>query len=230
MSTVSNGSMRSKSSTRQKFSAQLKDLVVTANRVLSNEKDIDNLDQILDEKKDLEGKLRLKDAEIVAKDKEITSKDKEIASLKSAKIKEMEEFQSAKTKEIKALQSAKDTLFVEFLEKFKTWDTGTTNQKGLEDKVADLKQKLRKATERVSSTEDNLTGLQTELDESQNALEDANEKLKSVNKGLSSKEWQLAGAITELEHLQEEAAALGLEVLSIEDLLENHSLTDGGLF
>lgn len=208
MSNVDSGSVTSKSSNKQKFSNLLKDLLGAANRVLGHEKDIGSFDLVLDEKRDLERKLRLKDAELLTKDKEISSKDNEIAGL----------------------QSAKDTLFREFQEKFKTWDTGTTKQKGLEVQVAELKQKLRHATERANSTKSELTGLQQELGESRKALEEGEEKLTSVRKELRSKERELTGALTDLELLQEERTALGLEDLNLGDLLANHYLIDGHLF
>jgi hypothetical protein len=70
-----NGSMTSRSSNGPKFSAQVQDLSGAAKKVLSYEKDIDSLGQILDKKKELEGKLKSKAAKVLAKDKVIASKD-----------------------------------------------------------------------------------------------------------------------------------------------------------
>jgi hypothetical protein len=70
-----NGSITSRSSNRPKFSAQVYDLLGAVKRVLSYEKDIASLNQILDEKKELKGKLKSKAVEVLAKDKVIASKD-----------------------------------------------------------------------------------------------------------------------------------------------------------
>jgi len=204
MSSVGNGSVSSKSSTTHKFSAHLKDLLGAAKRVLGHEKDIDNLDQIFDEKRKLEGKLKLRDAEI-------KTKDKEIASLRSAKIHEVSE-----------LKSAKETLFREFQDRFTTWDTGTTRQEELERQVADLKVELKRITKRADSTQDDLAELQKDFDKSEGALEDATEKLKNATKELRSKERELTGALKELEHFQEDKALLGPEDLDHDDLFANH--------
>jgi chromosome segregation ATPase len=204
MSSVGNGSVSSKSSTTHKFSAQLKDLLEAAKRVLGREKDIDNLDQILDEKRKLEGKLKLRDAEVKAK-------DKEIASLQSAKIHEVSE-----------LKSSKETLFREFQERFTTWDTGTTKQKELERQVADLKADLKRATKRADSTRNDLADLQKDFVKSKGALKDTTEKLDKVTKDLRSKERELTGALKNLEHFQEDKALLGLEDLDHDNLFANH--------
>jgi chromosome segregation ATPase len=140
-----NGSTTSKSSNRPKFSAQVQDLLGAAKKVLSHEKDIASLDQILDEKKELEGKLKSKAAEVLAKDKVIASKDQEIASLQLAKNKEIASLQSAKNKEIAKLQSTNDSLFEEFQQKYKAWDIGTTKQEDLAGEVAQLTLKLGQA-------------------------------------------------------------------------------------
>lgn len=193
MSGVGNGSVSSKSSTTHKFSAHLKDLLGTAKRVLDHEKEIGNLDQILDEKRRLEGKLKLREAEIKSKDMDIAS-----------------------------LRSAKEALFKEFQDRFTTWDTGTTKQKELERQVADLEVKLKHVTKRADSTQDDLADLQKDFDESEDALEKATEKLKNVTKELRSKERELTGALKELEHFQEDKALLGPENLAQDDLFANH--------
>lgn len=81
MSVVSNGSATSRSSNRPKFSAQLKDLLGAAKRVLGHEKDIDSLDQTLDEKRELEGKFKSKAVEVHARDKVIARPRDCIASV-----------------------------------------------------------------------------------------------------------------------------------------------------
>jgi hypothetical protein len=108
MSNISNGSVTSKSSNRSKFLVQFKELLGLAKHVLGHVNDIDSLDQLLDEKRNLERKLESKTEEVLAK-------DREIASLKSAREKE-----TAK------LQSANDSLIEEFSKKYKAWDTGST--------------------------------------------------------------------------------------------------------
>jgi chromosome segregation ATPase len=202
-----NGSTTSRSSNRPKFSAQVQDLLGAAKKVLSHEKDIVSLDQILDEKKEVEGKLKSKAAEVLAKDKVIASKDQEIASL-----------QLAKNKEIAKLQLRNDSLFEEFQRRYKAWDTGTTKQEELAEEVAQLKLKLGQATNKADSSNGELTLRQQEFAERQGALENAEEKLKSVSKELGSKDRELTGAITKLEYLQDERTALGLEDLDHRDL------------
>lgn len=128
------------------------------------------------------------------------------------------------------LQSRNDTIFEEFQKRYKAWDTGTTKQEMLEGEVVQLVLDLGQTTERANSSEGKLTLLQQELVECRSALEKAEEKLKSVNKDLSSKERELTGAVTELEYLQDERVALGLEDLDHRDLLANHYLINGRLF
>jgi hypothetical protein len=70
-----NRSTTSRSSNKPKFSAQVQDLLGATKKVLSYKKDIVSLDQILDKKKELKGKLKSKAAEVLAKDKVIASKD-----------------------------------------------------------------------------------------------------------------------------------------------------------
>src|SRR5579871_5520158 len=181
MSSVSNGSVTSKSSAKLKFSAQIKDLLGAAKRVLASEKDVENLDQILDEKKRLEGELKLRDTKIQEKEKKIA------------------ELWSIKNKEIAQLQSAKNTLFEEFQTRFRTWDSDNTKQKELEGEVKGLEWKLSQADERARSSKNDLAALQNELNKSQDAQEETVQKLRSVTKQLDSKKNELEGAQKELE-------------------------------
>lgn len=212
MSNISNGSVTSKSSSRTKFSTQLKDLLGAAKRVLSHE-DIGSLDQILDEKQEVEGKLKSKTAEVLAKDKVIASKDHEIATLRSAK-----------NAEIANLQLTNNSLFDEFQKRYKIWDTGTTKQEELEVEVAQLKLKLKQAIERANSSEGGFANLQQELAKYKSVLRETEESLKIVRKELASKERELTGAVKGLEILQKEKAELGLEDLNLESLLAIHCL------
>ncbi|OBT40501.1 hypothetical protein VE00_07872 [Pseudogymnoascus sp. WSF 3629] len=195
MSTISNGSVTSKSS-KQKFSAQLKELLVSAKKVLGNERDIDTLDRILDDKKELEAKLSLKISEGLAKDKQIANKNLEIEKL----------------------QITKKTLHDEFQEQFKSWDTGTSRQKELERETAELRGKLGEATKRADSAKSKNAELQQEFSNCQNDLRNVKEELNRTSKDLRSKDRELSGALSELDSLQEEKKALGLQVLDRHEL------------
>jgi pilus assembly protein TadC len=89
--------------------------------------------------------------------------------------------------------------------------------------------KLEQATKRANSSKGELALLLRKLMECQVALENVEEKLKSVSKELGSKDRELTRALMELEYLQEERTALGLEDLDHGDLLANHYLIDGRL-
>jgi chromosome segregation ATPase len=208
MSTASNGSGRSKSSTKQKFSTLVKDLLTAAKSVIGHEKDIEGLDQYLEEKRELEGKLRSKAAEALAKDRVIATKDQEIARL----------------------QSRNNTLFEEFQKKYKDWDTGTTKQEELGSEVAQLQLKLKQATKTADSSRGEVAVLKDELAEHQDSLGNAVEKLKSLRGDLASKERELTGALRQLERLHDERVALGVEDLNREDLFANQSLIERQLF
>ena len=99
MSNISNGYVTSKSSNRSKFSVQFMEILGLAKHVLGHVNDIDSLDQLLDEKRNLERKLESKTEEILAKDREIAS------------------LRSAREKETAKLQSANDSLIEEFSKK-----------------------------------------------------------------------------------------------------------------
>ncbi|KFX96520.1 hypothetical protein O988_05268 [Pseudogymnoascus sp. VKM F-3808] len=195
MSTISNGSVTSKSS-KQKFSAQLKELLVSAKKVLGSERDIETLDRILDDKRELEAMLSSKISEVVAKDKQIANKDLEIEKL----------------------QTAKKTLHDEFQEQFKSWDTGTSRQKKLEAETAELRGKLEEATRRADSAKSKTAGLQQEVSKCQNNLRAVNDELNRTSKDLHSKKRELSGALSELDSLQVEKRALGLQVLDHNEL------------
>jgi chromosome segregation ATPase len=210
----------SNSSTRSKLSASLRELFGVAKKFVGHEKDIDSLDQILDYKRDLERKLNLKEEEIVSLR---SDKDREIGSLRIDKEREIETLRSTKDEEIATLRSTKDTLFKEFQEKYKTWDTGTTKQKELRDEIDELKVKLTQANERADSSEGRSVALQQQLWELQNVGVELENKLKVVRGLLSSKERELTGTVRALEDCQnkldEERGELGLEYLDREDLL-----------
>ncbi|KFY67382.1 hypothetical protein V496_01573 [Pseudogymnoascus sp. VKM F-4515 (FW-2607)] len=195
MSTTGNGSVTSKSS-KQKFSAQLKELLVSAKKVLGNEKDIDTLDRILDDKKELEAKLSLKTLEGLEKDKEIANK----------------------SLEVEKLQRAKKMLHEEFQEQFKSWDTGTSRQKELEAETSELHGKLGGAARRADSAKSKIAELQQVILNCQNDLGEVKDELNRTSKDLRSKERELSGALSELESLQEEEKALGLQVLDHHEL------------
>lgn len=195
MSTISNGSVTSKSS-KQKFSAQLKELLGSVKKVLGNERDIDTLDRILDDKRELEGKLSCKISEVTAKDKQIANKDLEIEKL----------------------QIAKKTLVDEFQEQFKSWDTRTSRQDELEAEAAELQRKLGEATRKADSAKSKTAELQQEISKCQNGLRDVKDELHRTRKDLRSKERELSGALSELDSLHEEKKALGLQALDHNEL------------
>ncbi|KAL5349554.1 hypothetical protein ACLOAV_005849 [Pseudogymnoascus australis] len=195
MSTISNGSVTSKSS-KQKFSAQLKELLLSAKKVLGNERDIDTLDRILDDKKELEAKLMSKISEVEAKDKQIANKDLQIEKL----------------------YTVKKTLHDEFQEQFKSWDTGASRQKELEAETAQLRGRLGEETRRADSAKSKNAELQKVILKCQNDVGDMKDELNRTSKDLRSKERELSGALSELDSLQEEKNALGLQVLDHHEL------------
>src|ERR1700721_3133312 len=99
MSSVNGATGTSRSLAKPKFSAQVKELLGLAKKVLSHENEIGDLDQILSEKKGLEERLQSKAQEVI-------TKEEEIVSLRSSKESEIETLRLAKDKEIAILQSA----------------------------------------------------------------------------------------------------------------------------
>jgi chromosome segregation ATPase len=188
-------------------------------------KDIDNFDQILDDKKELERNLKLKEEEIT---KLRSTKGSEIASHQLTKEKEIETLRSTKDAEIAKLKTARGTLFEEFQTQFKTWDMGTTKQEELKSERDGLSVKLSEANGRASSFEKNNALLQHQLGELRNEVTEVENKLKTVRGLLSSKERELIGTVKTLEDCQsmldEERRELGLEYLDHEDLSVNNYL------
>ena len=215
----------SNSSTKSKLSSSLRELFGVAKKLVGHERDIESLDQILDNKRELEKKLKLKEEEVVSLR---SDKDKEIQSLRTAKEKEIETLRSTKDREVTARKLSKDILFKEFQEKYKTWDTGTTKQQELEDEMNELKVKLNQANERANSSEGRNIALQQQLREFQDARAEMENKLKVVRGLLNSKERELTGAVKGLEDYQrildEGRKELGLEYLDHTDLLVGNHL------
>ncbi|KAI9858939.1 MAG: hypothetical protein M1813_007241 [Trichoglossum hirsutum] len=214
----------SNSSTKSKLSSSLRELFGVAKKLVGHERDIESLDQILDNKRELEKNLKLKEEEVVSLR---SDKDKEIQSLRTAKEKEIETLRSTKDKEVTTLKSSKDILFKEFQEKYKTWDTGTTKQQDLEDEINELKVKLNQANERANSSEGRNIALQQQLREFQDGRTEMENKLKVVRGLLNSKERELTGAVKGLEDYQrildEGRRELGLEYLDHKDLITKFS-------
>ncbi|KAI9769838.1 MAG: hypothetical protein M1840_003832 [Geoglossum simile] len=197
MSGTSNVSGTSRSSTRSKLSPVFKELFGAARKLVGHEKEIDNLDQILDDKKELERNLKLKEGEIT---KLRSTKDSEIASHR------LERDRNAPTQ-------------------FKTWDIGTTKQEELKREIDGLSVELSEANGSANSFEKKNALLQRQLGERQDAVVEVENKLKTVRGLLNSKERELTGTVKALEDCQnmldEERRELGLEYPDHEDFSDH---------
>jgi myosin protein heavy chain len=200
------------------------------------QKDIDDLEQVLNGNSELEQTLRVKTKELTAKEKELvdlrsakeeeieelrSTKDKEITELRSAKEKEIKSLLTAKAKEISGLQAASDALFKQFDEKYETWYTTTNNEKALKSEITELKSTLARERERANSAEGNLEKIQPQLAERQIALTKAKDELDSAKADLREKARQLEIAESDVK-LYKDARSSEKRILGFEDL----NLTD----
>ncbi|KAF8855030.1 hypothetical protein BDZ45DRAFT_692946 [Acephala macrosclerotiorum] len=203
-----------KAPVKPKRASRLKDFLALGKEIFS-EKEVGDYDQLLDTKKELEQQLLLKN-------QELNAKVEELVALRSAKTQEINSLRSSTAEKISALETENKTLFKAFEKRYKSWDTGMTTQKDLENRVAQLQLELKQANQRAESSEASNENLQHQLSNHQNSLEETKNNLRTTKRELNSKDRELKGTFRDLESAQAELetlrSELGLEYPNHEDL------------
>lgn len=203
MSAVNSRNGSPKAPAKPKHSSQLREFLALGKKIFQD-KEVSDYDQLLDNKKELEQKLLLKNQEF------------------NAKVEELSALRSSTAEVISNLESENKTLFERFEKRVISWDTGKTKQTDLENKVVKLQQKLTETNERAESSTAAMESLQNKLFEHQNASVETKNTLMAIKKELNSKERELKGTVKELEstqaELDEQRTELGFEDPSGEHL------------
>lgn len=200
MSSTSSGNVTPKASAKPKFSTHLKDLLEAAKSVLAHQKDLQTLDQLINEKRDWEQKFKTMTAKLTATETEIES------------------IRKAKDQEITELKKEKKILIKEFKEESIADGNSKNRQKELESQVTILKQELSNRVRAAKSSESEVADLRDELEMSREELKTKEDCLKSMNERQFTMGLELKGARSKLEELQQDQQALGFANLNEEDL------------
>jgi chromosome segregation ATPase len=207
MSSTSNGSVTPRASAKPRISVLVKDLFEASQRLSVYQKELGNVDRLLDEKKQLE-------EEVKSLTTTLTMKDQEIARLSRAKDAEVAKVRAEKGAEVAMVEAEKDIIHKEYEKRFLAWHTGTTKQEELEAKVVELELQLSDANKLAESSRREAAGLKDELTKSKKLVQTKDSDLKSMNANLEKMDLELTGARSKLESLQRDQKALGLTELS----------------
>lgn len=180
MSDVNGATGAPKSSAKPKASNLLRELASLMRKL--PEKDISDVDQLINDKKDLEQKILSNNQELAARREELTS------------------LKSATGNEIAKLRSEKEVLIDAFAERVKNWSAEANKSTALEGDIDELKQQLGQANERASFLQAQLSRVTIELSEKEAELERAKRDLLSCESTLQDERQELG-----LEYLNHEA-------------------------